>query len=122
MAFAQLALLFLLPGVVLIVSGKLAGRRPATWSPPSAKVEDGRAFQESTPEHRPGTGGARVVFGVILVCVGAIFGFLWYALRDMPALKSFGVMPAADHAPSVANIDAVIWLGPTDSPCETVTP
>jgi hypothetical protein len=73
----RFAVLFALPGVMLIVSGIIARRQrviPATLPP--AKIEDGRHFEPSTGERPPGTGVARIAFGIFLALGGGFLGLL----------------------------------------------
>ena len=78
MGFATLTVLFGLLGVMLIVAGAIASRRPA-WSPPAE--EDVRKF--GTSARRPISGRVQIVVGVLLVGVGGFFGFFWYELHGI---------------------------------------
>jgi hypothetical protein len=59
------------------VWGILARRRLATSAAiPPAKIEAGRPFEPSTHERPPGTGVARIVFGILLALGGGFLGLL----------------------------------------------
>ena len=85
---------FALPGLLLILSGVLARRRPHT-SPRSraAKIENGQLLpswpgRETPDEVRPGS--ARIAFGIVLAILGGVAGFYLGMFAELASGMRFG--------------------------------
>lgn len=123
----DLVVLFALPGVMLIVWGILARRRPATSSAlPPTKIEEGQPFQLSTTNvpRQPALRGSRLASS----CCSAVafFGFLarhsataWWNPLGLALLLIAAASHGARATPDPVQIEGGLLEGVTESAART---